>query len=59
MSCNKTCKIWYELADFRLHLLNAEKEVLLAAKSLLDKAINRVEKAKPTPQKSAQKVEIK
>jgi len=35
----------FDLSDFRRHIRNARKEQLLAMRSLLDKAIERLEKA--------------
>lgn len=53
-------ELFPELSDAKSHLLKAQKELLLAVRSVLDKAIERSEeRGKKRKSKTIKKVEIK
>jgi hypothetical protein len=55
--CASCTKFWDDLADVRKHVLNAEKEFLLAVRSVVDLLVQKTEDF--TPPKKARKVNIK
>ena len=57
---NPRGELFPELSEAKGHFLNAEKEVLLAVRSILDRAIEKAEDTgKERKKKSIKKVQIK
>ncbi len=54
----KSLKLWGLPDSTRQHLLAARKEMLLALRSMLDRAIERAEKSGETERKKKTKIEV-
>ena len=50
---------WYKKSDMRVHLYDARKEILLAAKSVIDDGIKWTETEKKEVKKKEEKKEVK